>query len=87
MDLDDVPDQFAKTKIAELYESFPHAELRFSEFDDFASAHAREPHLGSGYNDKPQEGKGIFDVLCLYHKGLQIASLSFFLEKNKMKKQ
>ncbi len=87
MKLNDSPDKIPKTKIAELYESFPHAELRFSEFDKFSSASIREPQLDSSYNADPQEGKGVFDVLCLYYKGAQMATLSFFIEKNKMKKK
>ena len=87
MDLNKSPGNIPKSKIAKLYKDFPHAELRFSEFDKFAIAHRREPHLGSSYNDDPEKGQGIFDVLCLYYKGAQVASLSFFVEKNKMKRQ
>ncbi len=87
MDLNKSPGNIAKSKIAKLYKDFPHAELRFSEFDKFATAHRREPHLGSSYNDDPQQKNGIFDVLGLHYNGAQVASLSFFIEKNKMKKR
>ena len=87
MDLNKTPANIAKSKIAKLYKDFPHAELRFSEFDKFAQAHRREPHLGSSYNDNPQQKNGLFDVLGLHYNGAQVASLSFFIEKNKMKRQ
>ena len=86
MELTDYPDRVAKANIAELFSSFPHAELRYSEFDKFLSASMREPQLGSSYSGNKEEANGIFDVLCLYHKGAQTASLSLFLEKNEMKK-
>ena len=38
MDLKKTPANIAKSKIEKLYEAFPHAELRFSEFDKFAIA-------------------------------------------------
>ena len=87
MDLNKTPANIAKSKIAKLYKDFPHAELRFSEFDKFAIAHRREPQLGSSYNDDPQQKNGLFDVLGLHYNGAQVASLSFFIEKNKMKKR
>lgn len=86
MNVDKYPAKPAKDKIAQLYGSFPSSEIRFGEFDMFASAHAREAHLGSTYHEDMEEAKGTLEVLCLYHKDQLMGSLSFFLKKNDMKK-
>lgn len=86
MNLDEYPAKPAKDKINKLYTNFPSSEIRFGEFGKFASAHAREAHLGSSYKEHEEEGKGALDVLCLYHRSQLMGCLSFFLEKNEKRK-
>ncbi len=86
MNLADQSGESAKVAIAALFDNFPSTELRFGEFDKFAGAHAREAHLGSSYKENMAEGKGTRDVLCLYHQGQLMGCLSFFLEKNEIRK-
>lgn len=86
MNLNDFPEGQAKKRIVEHYDAFPYLEVRYSELKTFSSALLRQPQLRSSYNDKLEAGKSIFDVLCLYHRGVHAGSLSFFLERNEMRK-
>lgn len=85
MNVDDYPGGPAKDKIAEVFKNFPSSEIRFGEYDVFGSAHAREAHLGSSYKEDTEEGKGTYDVVCLYYEDQVMGSLSFFLEKNEIR--
>lgn len=86
MELGDYPDGTAKQAIDGLFERHPSLQVRYSEFDRFRATSSREPHLESSYVEREGEGKGLFDVLCLYYEEAHLGSLSFYLEENEMRK-